>query len=109
GTDISVKASTMRYDSSHEVDIGGGAFLKQNNGDVFAEISFGFDNYYQCSLEIYGSIGKISTNRIFTSPPSLNPVVILEIQGEPTERIEMKQDNHFINMLTYFYQTIYSQ
>jgi len=109
GRDISVKASTMRYDSSHEVDIGGGAFLKQDHGDAFAEIAFGFDNYYQCSLEIYGSIGKISTNRIFTSPPNINPLVILEIQGEAVEKIEIKQDNHFINMLSHFYQTIYDQ
>lgn len=109
GTDISVKASVLRYDSDHEVDIGGGAFLKQDDGDVFAEIAFGFDNYYQCSLEIYGSIGKISTNRIFTSPPGLNPLIVLEIQGKPIERMEMKPDNHFINMLTHFYQTIHSQ
>lgn len=109
GNDISVKASVLRYESTHEVDIGGGAFLKQDYGDVFAEIAFGFNNYYQCSLEIYGSIGKISTNRIFTLPPNINPLVILEMQGKAAERIELKQDNHFINMLSHFYQTIHSQ
>lgn len=109
GTDISVKASTLRYDSSYQVDIGGGAFLKQNTGEVFSEISFGFDNYYQCTLELYGSLGKISTNRIFTAPPNAKPVVTLEIQGKPVERIEMESDNHFVNMLNHFYHAIFTQ
>jgi len=107
GSDISIRASAIRYNTVHEVDMGGGALLKQNRGHVFSEISFGFDNYYQCSLEIFGSSGKISTNRIYTAPPGFNPVVTIETQGKPVESVELEQDNHFINMLDYFYRTMH--
>lgn len=107
GMDISVIASTLRYDEENQVDVGGGAFLKQDHGDVYSEVSFGFDNYYQCSIEIFGSKGKISTNRIFTSPPGYSPVINIEVQNTPARTIEIAPDNHFKNMLEHFYNTVY--
>lgn len=106
GQNISVIASALRYDGIQEVDLGGGAFLKQDHGNLYAEISFGFDNYYQCSLEVYGSLGKLSTNRIFTSPPGYRPVIQVETQKSGKRLVEIEADNHFVNMLNYFQQTI---
>lgn len=106
GYDISVKAATLRYDDS-EVDLGGGAFLKQNNGSVYSEVSFGFDNFYQCNIELFGNKGKISTDRIFTAPSEYRPTINIESQGNPIQNIVLEADNHFVNMINHFYNTIF--
>ncbi|MCX5807673.1 MAG: Gfo/Idh/MocA family oxidoreductase [Proteobacteria bacterium] len=105
GDDLAVEAASLTFDPEREVDIWGGAYLKQNNGVNFAEIAFGFDNFYQCNLDLWGSKGKIYTNRIFTAPPGYAPEIILEtLSGKET--IEVEPDNHFENMLRYFHQII---
>lgn len=58
GDNISKLASTLNYDETIGVDIWGGAFIKQNDGSLFSEIAFGFDHYYQCNIELWGSRGK---------------------------------------------------
>jgi len=105
GSDVTVRASTLSFDKSRGVDIWGGAYLTQNNGPLFAEIAFGFDNYYQCNLELWGSLGKIIANRIFTAAPGFSPEMILET-AKGKEILTIDPDDHFQNMLKYFYQLI---
>lgn len=108
GNDLEVKAANLVFDLNKSVDIYGGAYLKQTNGVLFSEIAFGFDNYYQCSLELWGSKGKIYTNRIFTAHPDHEPVIDLEtVKGK--EMIKLPVDNHFKNMLIYFYNLVVSK
>lgn len=102
GDDIEVSAASLNYDSTKKVDIWGGAFLKQTNGDLFSQIAFGFDQYYQCNLELWGSKGKLSTNRIFTAPPNFEPTILLETpQG--SKEIKLPSDNHFEKVLIHFH------
>lgn len=105
GPEIIVKAANLFYDKNKNVDIWGGAYLSQRNGNMFAEIAFGFDNFYQCNLELWGSRGKITTNRIFTAPPEHKAEIIIE-KGSEKETIVLEQDNHFKKMLLYFYTLI---
>ncbi|RIJ42780.1 Gfo/Idh/MocA family protein [Pontibacter oryzae] len=101
GEDLDVAASNLNYEAESSVDIWGGAYLKQKNGKQFAEIAFGFDHFYQCNIELWGSEGKIYTNRIFTAPPGYKPEVIIETkQGK--EKIVLEPDHHFKKMLLYF-------
>ena len=102
GEKLNVSASTLSVDKERGVDIWGGAFLKQGNGDLFSEIAFGFDHFYQCNVEIWGSNGKLSTNRIFTAKPGFKPEIIIET-SEGKELITLDSDNHFKNMLDHFY------
>ena len=103
GLNIQVSSSSLVQNNLYEVDFWGGAFLKQNNGDCFSQIAFGFDNAYQCSLEIWGSRGRLFADRIFTSPPGYSPT--LEIKTADGDRlINVTPDNHFENMLKYFYK-----
>lgn len=97
---LEVVGASLRYDGICNVDIGGSALLVSQSG-CQAQIAFGFDSFYQCSVEILGELGKISTSRIFTAPKDLNPGLKIEDQ-HGTENIVLKADNHFINMLTYF-------
>ena len=105
GENIEVAAANLNYLPNKEVDIWGGAYIKQKNGDLFGEIAFGFNNFYQCNIEIWGSNGKLYTNRIFTAPPNFEPILELEtVEGK--EILKLSSDNHFENMLIHFYKTI---
>ncbi|MBC2693803.1 MAG: Gfo/Idh/MocA family oxidoreductase [Desulfobacteraceae bacterium] len=105
GYDLTVAASSLYIDKKLDVDIFGGGYLKQQSGDLFAEIAFGFDNFYQCNLELWGSKGKISTKRIFTAPLGYKPEVVIDTEsGRKT--ISLEADNHFQNMLKHFHSLI---
>lgn len=105
GQDIEVTSANLWHDNKKDVDIWGGAYLRQKNGPLFAEVAFGFDNYYQCNLELWGSKGKITANRIFTSPPGIKTVFVFENE-KGKETISIEPDNHFNNMLLHFHHLI---
>ena len=69
------------------------------------QVNFGFDNFYQCNYEIWGTKGKITALRAFTAGPEYEPKIIVEKQDECKEYL-MPADNHFINMLGNFYNSI---
>lgn len=102
GYDLGVAAANLSIDHEKQVDIWGGAYLKQKTGSLFAEIAFGFDHLYQCNLELWGSKGKIYTNRIFTAPPGYSPEIVVET-SEGKEIIHLKADHHFKNMLEHVF------
>jgi predicted dehydrogenase len=99
GEDLEVKAATLNVSRDLGVDIYGGIYMQNANGQ-FAELSYGFDNYYQCNYEIWGSKGKLSVTRAFTAPPGFAPTVIVEKQGYKEEKI-LPADDHFANMLSH--------
>jgi len=94
---FSLRSASLYRPSDMEVDLYGGAYLDSPQG-VIAELAFGFDNYYQCGYELWGSLGKLTTTRAFTAPANFSPVVILEKQGG-REEISLPCDDHFSNML----------
>ena len=100
GDQISVKACILNQDKKSGCDIHGAIFLHNETG-VAVETAFGFDNYYQCNLEIWGAKGKITADRIFTAGPGIKPTVKIEIDGL-TDIIELKSDNHFLNLINDF-------
>jgi NDP-hexose-3-ketoreductase len=106
GTGVQVKGATLRIDAKLEVDLGGGGLLVDEETGRYSLISFGFDNYYQCNLEIYGTKGAIRANRIFTAPPNFSPSIELTINGEDRQFIEIEPDNHFKLMLSHFFEVI---
>jgi len=105
GEEISIDAANLYFDKEKGVDIWGSAYVKQNNGSLASQIAFGFDNYYQCNLELWGSKGKLYTNRIFTAAPGFEPLVEVETAAG-RETLTLAQDHHFKKMLGHFYQLI---
>lgn len=103
GNDIWVEAATLNNINT-EVDVFGGAYLKTKNG-LFAEVAFGFDNFYQCNYEIWGSKGKIIAQRAFTPSSDFKPTITLEQQGE-VFNYEGDAENHFITILNEFNRCI---
>ncbi len=100
GDDLVVGGAFLKMDENTKVDVWGGAILRDNR-DRIAELAFGFDNYYQCKLEISGSEGMIVSDRAFTAPPALSPKIVLERRGHRQEFL-LPPDNHFINILKKF-------
>ena len=96
------------FDESRGVDVWGGGTIKQVEGDLICQFAFGFDNFYQCGLELWGNKGKISASRIFTAPPNISPRVLLET-GKGGKVIPTVPDNQFENMLTHFYCLVHGQ
>lgn len=105
GDDLEVTSSSLKMDDTSEVDLWGGGFLKQKEGYKFAEVAFGFDNFYQCNLELWGNKGIIKANRIFTAPPDYEAEILLE-NSKGKQIVKVKSSNHFVNMLLYFYECI---
>ncbi len=100
GNCFEVKASNVFYDSKG-TSIYGTAFAAANNL-LSAEISFGFDNFYQCNYEIWGSKGKVTCLRAFTPKPNECTRIVFENQ-EGHQVIECEPYNHFIGAMTEFY------
>lgn len=106
GTDFQVTASSMSISEDLGVDIYGGIFMQNQKGQ-FAQLSYGFDNYYQCNYEIWGSAGKITVNRAYTAGNTIIPTVLLERQGT-TEELMLPVDDHFKSMLTFVENCIFN-
>lgn len=88
------------YDHIKRVDFNGGFFMHDKHG-VIVETAFGFDHFYQCELEVWGSEGKLTAERIFTAGPGIKPKIFIETKQE-TKVYEIEADNHFLNLLNDF-------
>lgn len=108
GPEIEMKAASLNSAHGREVDIWGGAYAKQKHGDLFAELAFGFDHHYQCSIELWGSAGRIFTNRIFTADKAHPPVIEIETKAGK-ETVTLTADDHFRNMLEHFHELIHQR
>jgi dTDP-3,4-didehydro-2,6-dideoxy-alpha-D-glucose 3-reductase len=104
GASLRVTAAVLHYDREQGVDIHGSASLVSDAG-VAAQVAFGFDNFYQCNYEIWGSTGKLVAERAFTPPSSMKPRLRLETQGK-IEDIDAPADDHFAGALREFHRAI---
>jgi NDP-hexose-3-ketoreductase len=104
GNDLEVDGASLVFDANKNIDIAGAAQLRNSSGAV-AQLAFGFDNFYQCNLEVWGSKGKLSTNRIFTAPSNHVCEIFLE-NDQGVEKLIIAPYNQFVGMLQNFYQMI---
>ena len=106
GEAFRVKAATLRYVPEHEVDVGGSICMEHDSG-VAIQTAFGFDNFYQCNFEIWGSKGRLTAKRAFTAPHGFSPELVIETAAG-AEVCTRPPDDHFANMLTRFTDLIHS-
>jgi len=103
---LKISGATSFTDPELGVDINGGILMNYDDGCV-VETAYGFDHYYQCSLELWGSKGRLTASRIFTAGPGVKPEVTIE-DNNGREVINVEEDNHFLNLLNDFAATIHS-
>lgn len=104
GPDLVVTSSSLQYSPLTNSALFGNAFL-QNKEGATAHISFGFDNFYQCNYEIWGSKGKLTATKAFTPKPDEQPEILVETKGW-TRKILAPADNHFKKALLAFANSI---
>ena len=104
GNTAKITEAALRYKSRFEVDIFGSATLRNDDGMV-AQISFGMDNSYRCSLDIWGSKGSLGTDRVFTAPANFEPKVVVKIGDRITEHI-LPSDDCFRKSIMHFMNCI---
>ena len=100
GDDLTLLGATLEFDPQQRVDIYGDVMLRNPQGQV-AQISFGFNYYYQCHYELLGTQGKLIVERAFTPPPGVKPIVRIEQQGY-TQVFTLAADNYYVNMLQFW-------
>lgn len=106
GDTTRVMASHLNGKEGFEVDIYGSATLANDDG-LTAQVSFGMDNSYKCSIEIWGSTGTIYTNRILTAPAGYEPTVIIRT-GNEEQSYTLPQDDTFRKSIEHFSRCIQS-
>lgn len=106
GDNLEVKGASVYYDPKNGTSIYGSAYLAGEKG-VGAGISFGFDNFYQCVYQIWGSTGRIVVEKAYTPGPEFSPTIILE-NKEGRQVIQCPPDNHFQKSMLEFHRIITS-
>lgn len=98
---------TIRLLSAHSSSIDGyevdmyGSLMFSNKDNMVFQTSYGMDNSYRCSLNIWGNKGEISTSRILTAPPDLEPEFVIRTAND-TKTIKGKKDNSFRHSIENF-------
>lgn len=96
----SVVASTLNDLPGFSVDMFGSMMLVDKEGLSFHG-SFGMDNSYRCELDIWGSKGRLYTDRILTAPPNFRPRYTLTFQNG-SEEYSLPADDHFLHSIERF-------
>jgi predicted dehydrogenase len=98
GNNLDLKSATIDFTEQY-----GSVFLS-NNG-ISSTLSFGFDNYYQCNYEIWGTKGKITIQKAFTPRANDEPIIILE-QNNIIKEIKSPACNQFVKAILRFHELI---
>lgn len=105
GNDLKLDSSYLQVDKNYNVDMFG-AFTFHNSDGILFQGSYGTRNSYQCSVELWGTRGRVYTNRIFTAKPDYNPVYEIECNNTK-ETVTLERDNHFEKSIRKFISAIY--
>ena len=70
-----------------------------------AFLSFGFNNSYKCSYEIWGSKAHLSTEKAYTLNSKMVTKIIFQDKNGK-KFIEVNPDDHFKNILIEFFESI---
>lgn len=97
-------SSKLDYDEETGVDIFGTAGFTNDDG-VIAQAAFGMDCQYQCSLELWGTKGRITTGRIYTAPAGYAPTALIET-GSESVTVELPGDDHFVKSIKIFLEAL---
>lgn len=100
GENAELTAANALYTDKYDVEIAGSATLQNGKGQV-AQVSFGMDNDYRCSVEIWGSLGTLRSGRVLTAPEGFVPSYEISKNGK-TEHFEMQADDAFYKSISHF-------
>ena len=94
----------LNYLDDFEVDMYGTATMVNDKG-VTAQLAFGMDNDYKCEIEIWGSKGTITSNRILTAPAGFVPEYTIK-KNQEYETRKLPADDAFKKSIVRFLDCI---
>lgn len=100
GGDACIITAKVNYIDDFEVDMFGSATMSNYKGQI-AQIAFGMDNDYRCDIEIWGSKGTITSNRILTAPAGFTPSYTIK-KNQDIEIRKLSADDTFLKSILQF-------
>ena len=92
--------ASKQYIDGFDVEMGGTATMINDKG-VCAQLAFGMNNDYKCSIEIWGSKGTITSERILTAPEGFVPEYTLK-QNQDYSTHKLPADDSFLKSMKVF-------
>lgn len=89
------------YIEGYEVDMYGTATMRNADG-VTAQLAWGMDNNYRCSIDIWASKGTLHTGRVFTAPAGFIPSATIKIGNDEPYTIALDADDTFKKSIEHF-------
>lgn len=87
-----------------EVEMFGSCTMANDTG-LTAQLAFGMDNDYKCDVEIWGSKGTITSNRILTAPVGYVPSYEIK-KNQDVEKRNLPSDDAFNKSILHFVDCI---
>ena len=107
GGDANIVCANAGYKDGYEVEIFGSATLV-NSKDEVVQTSFGMDNDYRCSIEVWGSLGTLRSGRVLTAPEGFRPTYEISKNGS-VQVYDLPADDAFHKSISVFYDCIVNQ
>ncbi len=104
GETAEITTSQLNFSDEFDVDLYGAATMVNDFG-MTAQLAFGMDNDYKCDIEIWGSEGTLTSNRIFTAPTDFEPSYIIKKNQAQTTHV-LSSDDAFQKSINHFYNCI---
>ncbi len=104
GPSAKITTAHLNYIPEFDVDIYGSATMVNDKG-VTAQLAFGMDCDYKCEIEIWGSKGTITSNRILTAPTGFTPKYVIK-KNQDYETRNLPSDDAFHKSIERFYDCV---
>lgn len=100
GGEANMVCANVGYKDGYEVEIYGSATLTNSKGQI-VQTSFGMDNDYRCSVDIWGSKGTLRSGRVLTAPDGFEPEYEISKNGT-VQKYKIQPDDAFYKSIMRF-------
>jgi predicted dehydrogenase len=104
GNTAKVVSAQVNYLPDFEVEMFGSATMVNADG-LTAQLAFGMDNDYKCEVEIWGSKGTITSNRILTAPVGFASSYTIK-KNQDVETRSLPADDAFLKSIMHFVKCV---
>lgn len=99
-----VKGAGFQKRNNKGLDISGTASIVMESGAI-GQISYGFNQLYECFYQIIGTKGSIFLDRCYTTPETMENLIHVKV-GSDKNTLAIGKANHFTLMIDNFCQKI---